>query len=259
MVVEGFGSGLLVLMLFPLIGAVLFAVLIVYLIRKRQQTRGPAPSPQTADKAEAVELDTRILSKSRPAVEPVPRADPPPAPPAPPASPAAPAELMRLLRHPSGQLVVEIGGRQYTRLSDVTDRETGQRILQITAHLLQFTRGMVAGETGLKSVGAPAPSALPPAFPSPAQPPAPAEPVKPAAPPAAKPPAPTLTPPAETRPIGPEPLIELNLAEEINRIVQTQLALSPLADTTDITITADPRGGIRINVNGQYYASPDEI
>ena len=51
----------------------------------------------------------------------------------------------------------------------------------------------------------------------------------------------------------------LNLAEEINKIVQARLIVSPLAATTKIEITSDLGGGIRIKVNGIPYASPDEV
>ena len=50
-----------------------------------------------------------------------------------------PVELMRLLRHPqSKQLIVEVGGKRYTKLADVTDKKVGQYILQLVAHLLAF-------------------------------------------------------------------------------------------------------------------------
>lgn len=51
----------------------------------------------------------------------------------------------------------------------------------------------------------------------------------------------------------------LNLADEINKIVQARLAISPLATTTKIEITGDPSGGIRIKVDGIPYASPDDV
>jgi len=52
---------------------------------------------------------------------------------------------------------------------------------------------------------------------------------------------------------------QFNLAGEINQIVQTRLMASPLAETTQIEILSDPSGGIRIKVNGQIYASPDDV
>jgi hypothetical protein len=51
----------------------------------------------------------------------------------------------------------------------------------------------------------------------------------------------------------------LNLAGQINEIVQTRLHYSPLAATTRLEITTDPGGGILINVNGRVYHGADEI
>ena len=64
--------------------------------------------------------------------------------------------MLRLLRDPqSGQLIVEIAGQRYTKLAEITDKEIGQYILKLVAHLLAFTNGMIATEAGLKSVPAP--------------------------------------------------------------------------------------------------------
>ncbi len=60
-------------------------------------------------------------------------------------------------------------------------------------------------------------------------------------------------------PPDPAPLPTLNLAGEINQIVQNRLAVSPLAGSHRIDITSSPEGGIRIRVNGEIYAGPDEI
>ncbi len=54
-------------------------------------------------------------------------------------------------------------------------------------------------------------------------------------------------------------LAGLNLAEEIDKIVQSRLINSPLAGTTQLGIMADPGGGIQIDVNGHLYSSPDDI
>ncbi len=195
-----------------------------------------------------------------------------------------PVELLRLLRDPhSGQLIVEIAGQRYTRLADISDKEIGQYILKLAAHLLGFTNGMIAGEAGVKSLPAPklGPLPLPPA----------ARETQPARPQAAALESvvttPKTTPPVEAallasliqQPVkAPEPpqrrgffgrpkpaqteeplLPPLNLAEQINRIVQARLLASPLAYTTKLEITSDLHGGIRINVNGTSYSGPDEI
>jgi len=57
-----------------------------------------------------------------------------------------------------------------------------------------------------------------------------------------------------------EPIVPvLNLADEINDIVQNRLRYSLLAPNTQIAITSDLGGGIRIQVNGQFYTSPDDV
>ncbi|MBN1994572.1 MAG: hypothetical protein JW953_17875 [Anaerolineae bacterium] len=207
---------------------------------------------------------------------------------------AEPTELLRLLRHPrSGQLIVEVAGQRYGRLADIDDRETGQYILELAAHLLAFTGGVIATEVGVKSVYLPKvgetpmsltaptpvsqlpdPSAYEPATSSPEPEPSSAKPEL----------VPKPSPEAEVaflaslKAQSPEPqprgflgrssaaspgassqLTGFNLADEINKIVQTRLLVSPLASTTAIDILSDPGGGIQIKVNETIYAGPDDI
>ncbi len=203
-----------------------------------------------------------------------------------PVQPQEPVELLRLLRDPqSGQLIVQIGGQQYHKLTEVADKKIGQFILKLAAHLLAFTNGRIVTEAGLKSVYNPKVGQVP-------------EPVVDDAPPAEtaapqiKPgtsqqtqqsqPAPSPQPPPVTPPLSPSPppessssrglfgipkpspglpsmLPAINLAREINDIVQNRLLYSPLGQTTKIDIISAPDGGIRINVNGSFYSTPDEV
>ena len=204
-------------------------------------------------------------------------------------APAGPAsvELMRLARDAaSGELVVEVGGQRYAKLTEVTDKQVGEYILKLAAHLLAFTNGMIETEAGLKSVYNPRVGDLPEPIIAPASPlqrsGTPAE--KPAAPAPAAVPKPSpeaeaaflasvkaqTNPPEQPQPrggglfgrsrTGPQPILpSLNLADEINKIVQARLQVSPLAATTDIEITDDLSGGIRIKVNGVSYPSPDDV
>jgi hypothetical protein len=204
---------------------------------------------------------------------------------------AEPVELLRLLRDSqSGQLIVEIAGRRYTRLAEIADKEIGQYILKLAGQLLAFTNGMIATEAGLKTLPAPkvGETPMPLAAPTPvSQLPDPlASPTerKPAAaaPPFVSPPpadiettflnslrAQPAAPEAKTerrglfgrsKPAPEEPLIPpLNLAGQINEIAQARLRYSPLAASTRLEITSDPGGGILINVNGAYYHGPDEV
>jgi hypothetical protein len=177
-------------------------------------------------------------------------------------------------------------------LADVTDKRVGEYILKLAAHLLAFTNGMIETEAGLKSVynprvgDLPDPIAAPAASPDVPGPPAetPSEPAPAEESESSNVPKPSPEaeaallaslkaqpkPPEQPQPRrgglfrrsrpGPEPMLpNLNLAEEINSIVQARLLVSPLAATTDIEITDDLSGGIRIKVNGVPYASPDEV
>lgn len=212
------------------------------------------------------------------------------------ASPSKPTELvelLRLLRDPqSGQLIVEIAGQRYTKLAEITDKEIGQYILKLVAHLLAFTNGMIATDAGLKSVPAPkvGETPMPLAEPTPvSQLPDPMAGVGKAQPAIVQPPFTPQPLPAveaaflasiQAKPVAVEPpqpqcrglfgrskpapeaetlLPPLNLAGQINEIAQARLRYSPLATTTKLEITSDPGGGIQINVNGMVYHGPDDI
>jgi hypothetical protein len=204
--------------------------------------------------------------------------------PVPPQAVSEPIELLRLLRHPaSGQLIVEVAGQRYTKLAEISDKKIGQYILKLVAHLLVFTNGVILTGAGMKSLAVPkveevpepllapqerlrpqAPPPLPVSPPPPAVPAAPSPEVEAALLASLKAAAPTPPPPPKRGFFGratsqPAPHIPgLNLAGEINEIVQARLRYSPLAQNR-IEITADPRGGIRIQVNNNFYGSPDEI
>jgi hypothetical protein len=207
-----------------------------------------------------------------------------------------PSELLRLLRDPqSGDLIVEVAGRHYSKLTDVDDKEVGQYILELVAHLLVFTNGVIATEVGVKSVYLPkrlSKVPIPLTKPTPvSQLPDPAthESTSPSEPePTSSEPELVPKPPPEAeaaflaslqaRPPQPEPqqggggmygrpkptseagaMPGFNLADEINKIVQTRLMISPLSSTNDVEIVSDPSGGIQIIVDGVGYSSPDDI
>jgi len=206
----------------------------------------------------------------------------------PPRQATEPVELLRLLRDPqSGQFIVEVAGQHYAKLASVTDKKVGQYILKLTAHLLAFTNGVIITGAGMKSIHYPkdlkeVPMPLGPSRTSAPQPPAPPQKMKPDR--AERPPSPKPLPQPEPPSLGslqlpptppPQPsgllgrvaqpppppasLPGLNLAEEINDIVQARLRYSPLAANTQVEITSDYHGGIRIEVNNQFYSSPDEV
>ncbi len=172
-----------------------------------------------------------------------------------PPEPAQLTDLLHLWRDPTGQLVVEIAGQRYTKLTEVTDKHIGQYILRLVAHLLAFTNGVIVTEAGLKSVYVPKIGEVP-------LPPFSAATVTKTAQ-MAIPPTPRLIAipvPIETvDPVTAPALSGFNLADQINKFVQAHLALSPLAATTKIKIFSTFKGGIQIEVNGERYSSPDEV
>lgn len=205
----------------------------------------------------------------------------------PPVPATEPVELLRLLRDPqSGQFIIEVAGQRYTKLASVTDKKVGQYILRLTAHLLAFTNGVIITDAGMKSVynpkglkevpmpigPSPTPAPQPPVPPQKAEsdraePSSSPKPLPQAEPPSSSSLQPPIPPPQPSGLLGrvaqppppPPSLPGLNLAEEINDIVQARLRYSPLAANTVIEITSDYQGGIRIEVNNQFYNSPDDV
>jgi hypothetical protein len=325
---------LLILMAMPLTGAILFGVFLAITLGRRkkksqmklgippkasQSQKAPPPPAKvpasvsaTNPPASTEDLDLGVLlsnlqgetamreepksisSKKGGLLERVGNrpAETPPSP-----QPAGAVELLRLLREPqSGQLIVEIAGQRYTKLADITNREIGQYILKLAAHLLAFTNGVILTEAGMKSLGAPKmgktpepiggiePSVSAPDLKAPLAAPLKTEPSPPEEVSMPAKPAPEIesaflaslrkpepqsvaTPPKKGGLFGlggassaPSPSLPgFNLAEEINEIVQARLRYSPLADTHQIEVTSDLGGGIRIKVNGRFYSSPDDI
>jgi hypothetical protein len=194
-------------------------------------------------------------------------------------------EILRLASGPEQQdFCVQVADRSYRRLVDVPDQSVGQHILEGITRLLQFSNGMVATNDGIGMVPLPALSAdvatpLPP-------PPAPPATDAFASPSELPSPAPlseqerflrqlmSTTPPAPNEPVRPPSLMSnlrgtrkksssdsspaLNLVTEINRIFQSKLGVSPLANT-DAEVQASPDGGVRIRVGTVFYNSPNDV
>jgi hypothetical protein len=196
-------------------------------------------------------------------------------------------EILRLASDPvRNDFCIQVADRSYRRLVDVTDQAIGQRILEGITRLLQFSNGMIATDDGMGMVPLPALSA---AVATPLPPPPPAPPVADdlTAPPESPSPA---APPSEQELFlrqlmseGPSPSNEpiqspslvsslrgtwkksssapspgLNLVTEINRIFQSKLGVSPLANT-DAEVQAGPDGGVRIRVGTVFYDSPNDV
>lgn len=226
---------------------------------KMEMAQPAVPSPPPQSPLEPTPTTTAPATPSRP--EDLPPTQPP-------------TELLRLLHDSeTDELIVQVGQHQYRKLTDISDKEMGQFILKIEAHLLAFTNGMYATRSGVKSVRIPNAGSMPPLpdgvvmppieQPPKTEPPPPLQPTVP--PPAIILPRPT-EPPLKPRtglfgqPLPDDSLLAgFSLAGEINKVLQKQLDRSPLADTNSIEISDAAIGGIQIEVNGRIYNSPDEL
>jgi len=192
-------------------------------------------------------------------------------------------EVLRLASDPDRHdFCVQVADRSYRRLADVADQAVGQHILEGITRLLQFSNGMVATDDGIGMVPLPSLSAaVATPLPLPPAPPATEAPTSP-------PESPSLAPLSEqerflrelmsaappNEPVQPPSLISslrgtwkkpssdsspaLNLVTEINRIFQSKLGVSPLANT-DAEVQAGPDGGVRIRVGTVFYDSPNDV
>ena len=162
--------------------------------------------------------------------------------------------LMQVWQDQDGSLVVQIAGQHYRRVFDIRDRETGRRLLEIINRLVAFSKGRETRELAAPSASpAPEPAleARRQAF------------FK------------ELTSPADDRPRlsritadpvpfrGRSPLerpgINLNLADEIERLLQLRVDASPDFRQRAVHVRSAPDGGLRFDVDGARYTALDEI
>jgi hypothetical protein len=207
-------------------------------------------------------------------------------------------EILRLASDPvRNDFCIQVADRSYRRLVDVTDQAIGQHILEGITRLLQFSNGMIATDDGMGMVPLPALSAAmetplprppaPPVADDLTSPPAPPVPDDLTSPPESPSPAAPLSeqerflrqlmsegPSPSSQPMqmpglmsslrgtwkksSPASSPELNLVTEINRIFQSKLGVSPLANT-DAEVQAGPDGGVRIRVGAVFYDSPNDV
>jgi hypothetical protein len=169
--------------------------------------------------------------------------------------------LMQVWQDPEGYLVVEAEGQRYRRLFDIRDGEVGRRVLETINRLVTFSKGK---ESRLASAS-PRPVSRPTVAPSPA--PAIDEKAQKlleelrqreeAAPKISR----IAADPVPFRRSGPaqQPGITLNLAGEIDQLLQIRIAAAPEFSGRRIHVTTAPDGALRFQVEGISYTTLDEI
>jgi hypothetical protein len=188
-------------------------------------------------------------------------------------------EMMRFIGNTEhNDFWIQIVSRCYRNLSEVADQSVGQRILEGISYLLQFSHGRLSANDGVRVVPVPSLRLKPgPVLSIPLS----QQPVEETARRVATPEEEEAffrqlmnqdmvsegrqsrrsglagavrkqSEPSEGR--GPM----LNLAGEIDKILQRKLIASPLA-STDAQIVARPDGSVRIRVGTKFYDKPDEV
>jgi hypothetical protein len=179
--------------------------------------------------------------------------------------------LMRVWQDRDGYLVVEVGGERYRRLFDIRDGEVGRRVLDVIDRLIAFSKGK-------ETRAAPLPPSEPLRDASEGTAPTPAAVQRPSdtlagersqefleqlqdqTPVGRRPSRVTLDPlPFRPRSAGKERSITLNLADEIDQLVQLRVKASPELSQRLIHVANAPDGGLRFEVDGARFAGLDEI
>ncbi len=187
-------------------------------------------------------------------------------------------EMMRVLRvPPMGKLVVEVSGQRFEMLSEINHAKVEQRLLAAIGELIIFAGGYQA----LVDAGVASPL-IPPSTVSSPPPTSKSEPsetndpeltaqqarflaeleaqrdsLRSEIPPPqiedlASAPLPPVAPP-------PKPAAEQSLADQIDAILQKHLAAEPELSRRMIRLRENPSGGLRIEIDGQFYDRPREI
>ncbi len=187
-------------------------------------------------------------------------------------------EVMRVLRDlADGSLVIEIDGRKYRDLAEITDGQVGRRFLGNAQALARFAR---LGEIQVPDSWM-APRPAPTAFPD--QPSAPATSDSAGWQSATLPPPPgplpsvmRSRPSAEAEDMGStrrgglfgvgakpekkeEPAAPLSIADQIEELLQYRLTLTPALSQRSIHIRPSPDGGVRIEVDGVFYEGVSNV
>jgi hypothetical protein len=214
----------------------------------------PQPAPESADDdgllAETFALDPDHGEESIPVqLDDMEDSDEMPAPP-------DSIELLRVWRDLSdGSLIIEIGGRRFTSVNELQGADLDRRFLNVVRDLTSMLRAA-------QQSPAPRPAATS----------TPAAPDTPAVPDTSAPPddaLPSMAPGTLLRQMGrvamghkPEPIEEtplLSIPDQIEQILQRRLAALPEYADRSIHVRPSPFGGVRIEVDAQFFEGVDEV
>lgn len=194
---------------------------------------------------------------------------PPPVPPAPAAPPGDAIEVFRIYRDlADGALIVEMHGRRYRSIGEITDAQVGRRFLGNVKALAYFARlGDVEVPDEWEAGPPPSPREESSEF-SPPEPPGPFVPPPPP-PPTSPPPA---SQPAESSSLlgglfgrgaqqaEPEESVDVRpMAEQIEELLQHRLTASPGLRQRSIHVRSAADGGVRIEVDGRFYDGVGDV
>jgi hypothetical protein len=172
--------------------------------------------------------------------------------------------LMQVWQDRQGYLVVEVGGRRYRRLFDVRDGEVGRQLLETINRLVVFSRGQESRVTPSPppQTAAPSPAAVgPPATAAlESQTHALLDRLHQQEEEAPRKARITTDPRPFRRPsVSKQVGITLNLADEIERLLQIRVQASPAFSQRSIHVVSAPDGGLRFEIDGTCYNTMDEI
>jgi len=253
--------GMMVVLVVFAIGMI--ALLVRSLGRGNKRKRQPVQVPEQAKARPQTDVVASELPEN-PAPEQVPPA-PAPAVVTPMASPAAtPARpdevlLMQVWQDAAGVLVVQVDGQRYRRLFDIRDGAVGRRVLDTINRLVAFSRGE-------ESRGAPI--VQPPAAPAQApQPRVVAEEQAQAILDELR--QPKVAPKKSRISMDPVPLrrrseaqtpgLTLNLADEIDQLLQIRVDTDPDLSRRYVHVTSAPDGELRFVIDNSRYNALEEV
>jgi hypothetical protein len=176
-------------------------------------------------------------------------------------------ELLRVWRDLSdGSLIIEIGGQRFTSVSELQGANLDRRFMNVVRDLT----AMLRATAGQPPKAAPKPAPKPNV--APAAPPAAevtGQPVKKPAPPPVDGDLPSMAPGTLFKQMGrvamghkPEPVEEtplLSIPDQIEQVLQKHLADLPQYADRSIHVRPSPFGGVRIEVDGEFYEGVGDV